>query len=151
MNTSIALNQFNVELPRLEKPQGLINLQNSFDYLGYEYLIWQQEHPILNALTKVAGGLLLVAALKATPSPENIGHQLQHLTQNLGGLFNNPEPHLLPLIGINEQIAQATQQPCGMPDTLTVHAGETFYSIVRNAIKAQGVTDSNEIKSKIKN
>jgi LPXTG-motif cell wall-anchored protein len=43
--------------------------------------------------------------------------------------------------GMPEHLAQTAPDLCGMPDTLTVHAGDTFWSTVRDALRAHGITD----------
>jgi len=146
MLNSLAINQFNLGLPRLEKPEGLIRLENNINFIAIDYLNWQAKHPMLNALTKIAGGLILVAALKATPSSLDFTDQAQHLTQGIGDFFNNLQPHAVSAGALHEQFSQAIPPECGMPDTLTVHSGDTFYGTVRGAILESGVTKSDDIK-----
>jgi len=146
MNASIAINQMPLNLPVFEKPQVLVKLQNKIDRMGLDYMNWQMEHPILNSLTKIAGGLLLVAALKSTPSHIDLSESAQHLSQGLNNILNNLQPLDVHAAGLGESLAQTNEGICGMPDTLTIHSGDTFYSVVRDAIKAQGITDSAEIK-----
>jgi hypothetical protein len=146
MLNSLAINQYNLGLPRLEKPEGLIRLENKINFFAIDCLNWQAQHPTLNALTKIAGGLLLVAALKATPSSLDFTDQAQHFTQGLGDFFNNLQPHVVSAGDLHEQFSQTLPPECGMPDTLTVHSGDTFSGTVRGAIVDSGVTGSDNIK-----
>jgi hypothetical protein len=146
MDASITINQTSLNFPVFEKPQALVKLQNGIDRIGLEYLNFQMAHPIYHSLLRIAGGVSLVAALNATPSHIDLSESAQHISQGFNNLLQSFQPQDVHAAGLNEQMAQTGNGICGMPDTLTIHDGDTFYSVVRNAIKAQGITGSAEIK-----